>query len=698
MVPLEAEIAKAILRSVEDGSFLDRTQGQEQLRGILENPSNPNVIPTPSVDHLIRRRIAHAARQVLDSLIDLQVISVDRNISGQGGTLRPDVLAFDRTRRRLVCFEFKRASGAAREALTELLAYEQEIRNNLPFTSEDNVVFVIMSTTWSTLLEHAVGGAIVFGNRRVLCLEIDASAGAENLTWRLRLPRAWSLLGGDFPRNAFVATTALLTPADTFSDESSQLVVPIQGLELVARELERSHAHGFALLWKDGADDAPPGRCGLTFVGINPYVFHVQATKHGLTNRASALTAFLGANASFFGETWEPDEVRSTVRRLEDFAGSRFAVTVCAPRPWSELREELRRRAEPAYVESWGIVGEFVRQQVTHTALLRRQLYKNGIFDWRAPSTALNEIDEIDGRRLFRDGFTTCSDAYRFGYLLGSHIRLHAGAALQGADLCEAMWTDIEMIGAIQEVHYLATAAVAVSDPPVQVPIGIDARWEDDAGAAFAEWFRTAFLSGLPPYVDGFDIGYLTGLAPVGYSGVELTEAVRSHTCAFVTAETLGSHLAARSDAVIAAAARARERLALSDGLDLVQAHARLTIVPGADLLAALPDVAKAYDGIFAPHVVAQKSVLPSTPDWDWFQEGIALMIERGVPFPGIALLPNGMLATMPLEQTGLQTFFPPRKSVLDAVLFADFTHGGLSVQETTWEDLRAGKIVPVTP
>jgi hypothetical protein len=153
--PYEKDIAEAVARTIEDGTFLQHTDGLEQLGRILGNVESPDVIPVLSVDHHVRRRLADAAQYVLKSFGKLERVSFDQNISGAAGTLRPDILAFDHATGVLLCFELKRSVATGREALTELLAYEQEIRNHLPLTSRDTVAFVLMSTMWSPILDHA---------------------------------------------------------------------------------------------------------------------------------------------------------------------------------------------------------------------------------------------------------------------------------------------------------------------------------------------------------------------------------------------------------------------------------------------------------------------------------------------------------------------------------------------------------------
>ncbi|MDB5073805.1 MAG: hypothetical protein JWM87_4916 [Candidatus Eremiobacteraeota bacterium] len=702
-MPLESALAGAIVDHIVRGSFLARMRGREGLAGILQDDSDEDAMPVPSIDHWIRESIAAAAIDAVESLSTLELISRDRNISGAAGTLRPDVLALDRQRNRLVCFEFKRSAEAARQALTELLAYEQEMRNHLPLTGGNDVVFVLMSTEWSTLLDHAAAAAIIFGKRRVLCLEVDTSKGLDAVSWTVRMPSAWSLLGGTgFPIRSLLATTLILTPTPqaVAKDDKKFSFVATQGLELLARELDRIGAHGAGLLWQDVRMREPgTPKFGITIAHPNSYRFYEHAKRFGLTNRSSALAEFLDRNGgALFGSTWQSADVDDAVRRLRTILAGNFDVDRLGQRCWWSTRNEMISYATPQYVESWGVIGEFIRREVTHAGLVSRHPRppKDPILpDWRAPSIALNVIDELDGRRIFRDGFIACGDAFELGRMLGTSSRVRNGAPT-ASETCETVWNDIEMIGTIKEVQYLATAAVGIPDPPVRVPIGRGVRWEAGADDIFAEWVRREFLGGLPPYVDCFDIGRIMGLANGDTGDQTLAEAYRTFVRMFVNVETSKSYLEDRSSSAIAAADAAWSLLGLTAAARQDAEVAMMELEDMHTFASALPEVARAYDGIFLPHFVKQKPVKPRSVDWDWFREGIALMIDRGVHYPGIVQTPDGKLSTTEFPNA-VRHVFRPRRSADDPVLFSDFTTGTSFVTEVSWADLRAGKVIPLT-
>jgi hypothetical protein len=66
--------------------------------------------------------------------------------------LFPDLVLVSDEDNKIIIVEIKRSNQTAREALTELLAYDHEVKNLLPFLSNFEVLFCIISTDYSTLL------------------------------------------------------------------------------------------------------------------------------------------------------------------------------------------------------------------------------------------------------------------------------------------------------------------------------------------------------------------------------------------------------------------------------------------------------------------------------------------------------------------------------------------------------------------
>jgi len=127
--------------------------------GSIGNLLTPNsndlssLIPTTKVEQAI---VASYSR-CLASLSITKVISEDQNISISGReSLKPDFVLFAPETESIVIVELKNISGPTRQAGTELGAYSGEIRTAMPHLSDADIVHVLISPVWPTLLCHYV--------------------------------------------------------------------------------------------------------------------------------------------------------------------------------------------------------------------------------------------------------------------------------------------------------------------------------------------------------------------------------------------------------------------------------------------------------------------------------------------------------------------------------------------------------------
>lgn len=141
---------------------LDRLQGSEKL--LL-------------LDNIVLHRAAEAALMIRDRLVHLAPVSdATRSISlDRSERLFADLLYVSPETGSVVVFEIKRARATARETITELLAYEQELRNHLPFAARTDICLVVVSTDYGPLLEHSLSSLITWHGLKILCLEVNES-------------------------------------------------------------------------------------------------------------------------------------------------------------------------------------------------------------------------------------------------------------------------------------------------------------------------------------------------------------------------------------------------------------------------------------------------------------------------------------------------------------------------------------------
>jgi len=151
--------------------------------------------PDFPIDYLTRLRILQAARSVLDELYDLTPVSSSaKSISRtKHEALYADLIYSQREGSRFIVIEIKKEHATARETITELLAYEHEILNHIPFASSHDILMIVVSPEFSPLLDHAVTGLVTWSRRRVLCLRVDNWENTPTL--QIHLPSSWAAIG-----------------------------------------------------------------------------------------------------------------------------------------------------------------------------------------------------------------------------------------------------------------------------------------------------------------------------------------------------------------------------------------------------------------------------------------------------------------------------------------------------------------------
>ena len=117
----------------------------------------------------------------MDELIDLEIILADKNVSSESKEiLRPDIVLFNPDGNyTFVVVELKRNDQTERQAITELLAYQQEIKNACPFISDKDINFVLISKDWSPLLRHSVENINSWTSKSILPLKLNIVDNSE---------------------------------------------------------------------------------------------------------------------------------------------------------------------------------------------------------------------------------------------------------------------------------------------------------------------------------------------------------------------------------------------------------------------------------------------------------------------------------------------------------------------------------------
>jgi hypothetical protein len=191
------------------------------------------------------------ARRVFNSLYDAGERSAEGNIAEKKEhRFLPDLLLFNDSSGAYIVVELKASAAAARQALTEVLGYAQEIKAQ---TNDAQVFIVIAAAEWSPLLDNAVATQLRSRHFPLLPLQFYEKDG-----FRLRLriepflPRQEAI--GYIDQSAFSCDTrsyffqrrnCLLRDI-----EIAKVRIVEEMLDLAARG-ERTSTSGFVIAWRN---------------------------------------------------------------------------------------------------------------------------------------------------------------------------------------------------------------------------------------------------------------------------------------------------------------------------------------------------------------------------------------------------------------------------------------------------------------
>jgi hypothetical protein len=696
----------------------------EQLSGLVtdtlgeEGPENTVQFPQFSVDHLSRRACISAGRRVLRSFEYLDVLTADQNVSLTAKeVMRPDIVCINVEQQSIVMFELKVAAGAGRQALTELIAYEQELKNTLPFLAEYDVCHVLVSPEWSTLMDHSVASSVTWSGRQILCLQAGLEKGV--LTLETRIPEAWKITGSaHFPELALPCVTVCLYDLDAYAQkdatESDGKAAEGSGDELdnriwtalsvIAREGDRIGGHGFALLWKDTSSISLTSY-NITVCGVAPVEFYKNSRLRGTI---VADDGRLVAALDRFVRDHDPDGISEGLLHTAQSADI-LLREVSVPQlegwsNWATERRSLSSRAIPLLCEFWGALGDYARAYVLNPAVRthRRNLLSNGIGDWRDPRVGLPLIQSFTKPELFNDGDVRCSDGFRLGGILGLDrlLRLNIQSRDDAQFRARHTWNRIEMMAAIDEVRMLANAAINVDSPESGFTFTEDPLVDDEAEIArFIGWLTESFFTGDPAVIRCFFVGFFGGFAFDASRGLldpeppdemlnQMADPIANASlAALVTAQVLAKDGPLPERAEVAYQ-HARGALGLKKAFKATDIAGRST----REFFRAWPSVLALADAVFEPVFHRHFPVARGDVDWHWLRQGVREARARGEVSFGVILLGSGQFVTgrtIPAEMGG---FAMLNDDPENKVYFLDRSNGIGVLRVVPWADLESGQ------
>ncbi|QHF06079.1 hypothetical protein [Pseudomonas syringae] len=701
MIHVELE---RLIRSGEFYSSIDEKDIQ-RIKNLVH--VDENLLPAFSIDEYIRRKYASATDNALRSTEQLQVLTSDDNVSTQlRQILRPDLVCINPERQQIVIFEIKKSTQTERQALTELLAYEHEIINILPFLSTYDLTFVLVSTEWSVLLEHAAGSAISWSNKNLLCLKVDLNQ--NNFKLNIHGLNSWSITGNAFfPPKSVASFTVSFEAAQSM--EESEITYRLDLLlGFFAREADRVGLHGFALVVQDLGPYCDRGY-QIVFCAVSPLaLFDSMLSSGQITTSDGHLVEEIEKHKLDHGTESGISSLDDLIKkivipRLGAFTNVEFGGYFS----WDITRNGLKDRCLPTFVEFWGLPGDYARAYINNPAVqnARTILFESGMTDWRNPTTGLWLIRNLFKPTFCGDGFVRPSDTFRLGLAIGhdDYLRQVARHSPSRPKSIEAamFWNYSTFDCYIDELFILARTATTISPPKEAIRISGDVD-QDISHDALIKWVVSEILQSDNFHVKAFYLGLnlaqavtAEDLRPSNFIQLSKDEQTLNNfrlTTEFIlkfSAETPSYNEAVKNKKISSAlnilgitTEGVNNKAIDLSGVDLPKlCEAVKDIFSIADLT--IPAITHLFEELPAMHV-----------DWDTLKEGIDGMYNREVRYPAIYISTNGSIGTASYDNVEYAKLFRPLSDTELEVYVMDGSSGFETFRIEKWEDVRKGKLV----
>jgi hypothetical protein len=695
----EAEVQHRLEALIRSGTLFTHIAEADALVRADAAHASRLFIPQFSLDYLVRRLAIRSAADVLASLKQVDIVSTARsNISiDRAERLFPDLVLVSRVTGHVLVVEVKRDDQTTREALTELLAYEQEIRNQLPYLSDGQIMFILVSRSFPTLLSHAIGQTILWQEKQVLALEVTESEASLKL--RVVLPLGWtSTRLTHVPAECFETIDLVVRPPD------QETANALDGLMLdlthvIAREGERLGSHGFVLVSAEEVLGASAHRDVLT-VGV----VSASAMAREMTSRAdqpanpTQLMNYLKEAEAARRPPY--DLLGAVIRPAIELLGERCEVVHrdnLAARLLDTSERSVFYRYDPYAMLFWGLPQRYRDVLTRHEGFVELFPFAGRRLHPQDATIGLFVLDYLTDNLEFRDGEFRYESLWRFGTLLGRcrTILQRCAETANGRrhDFSAAItWLGHQLAAATCEIAFRVNGAINMAAPPAL-------RWGGAVGDVlntldeWISWFRETFLGNHEMHRQLFDEGMALHLLFDETLGASLTPERRGEMMARVSEAVRRAYLfavGALADPVVEERQKHRMETILQEGgFSSPREGEAADRLQSIDLLKALPSMFRVYD-VILPSVVHELAPIDTAGvDWDWMRQEVAAA-GGGDRRIAVLIRPGGQIEIADLSE--MRGPLPMMSNYGDEVLLA-IEHSGdiLSVHRSTWQQLIDG-------
>jgi hypothetical protein len=496
----ESELQEMILNMIEKGTFYSYIQRKEDIDHIVSLDNNPKYIPNLSIDYMLRHRYAKGAKQVLKAINgELKIINGKqiRNISlDKNDKLLPDFIVVNDEINKMLLMELKGNKQTEREALTELWAYSQEIKNQLPFLTSHDLYYVIISSEFNTLLDHSIGGIVLESSFNVLCLKVGTDKGRTIVS--VHIPDSWTDLRiAHIPPDAFSSLSISLYEKEDSSKLSEVDCETIleNAIDILTYEANRNNAHGFCIGWKNVNTNVYV----LTFYEINPY----ELSKYFLRERNELNTGnpFFRYIHNELADTAAYESMFQLAQTTFEYLELYFLPNWESLTDWYSDQIHISRCGIPYMMGYWGVINDFIRFYYMHPGIRQYmpEFTKHHI-TYKYPIVGVQFLHYLLGTNLFKDGLFSPKDIFKFGQTLNlclqyAYFLCNSDQTTESYFVARFNWLSFELFPAIREVG--ERARLLVKEPSNSVRVVLSHEQPEETINTILQlrtWFTESFL------------------------------------------------------------------------------------------------------------------------------------------------------------------------------------------------------------
>lgn len=342
------------------------------------------------------RKILSSFKHCLNSFENTEVLTENIDISlNPKDILRPDFIIYAATTQSIVIIELKNLKGSTRQAGTEISAYASEIRTYLPFLAEGDIINVIISSEWPTLLRHYIYNEIVWLNKQLICLEPfqDEKDISLKIIDPLTIldpqikPYIYSKQLGGYQLCLYNKGTQNTDDYYSMGQFEQEMMTALHAMSSKGNALK---AHGFAFLWRHAFafGNAPYNITVINFASFQSPDLVFEETDLKSNKMGSRLIEIL--------KDYAPEGHGQTLDSIVEY-GQQFLNGFCRPIPegftsWEYLKPYIFERTDALAFVGWGLF----QDQFFDKLLEPSEALEDGhLYNYNNPLVAIEMLNEI---------------------------------------------------------------------------------------------------------------------------------------------------------------------------------------------------------------------------------------------------------------------------------------------------------------